>query len=637
MKNHVYSIGQLFECLGKAIILLLFINGIAMAQATAFTYQGKLADNGTPASGNYDLMFKLYDTATVGSGVQQGATLSVTNVAVSGGVFTVQLDFGACPSCFNGAARFLEISVKPTSGSTFTTLSPRQAVTANPYAIRSVSAASADGLSVTCVSCVTSNQIQSVNGSAVSGAIPVASVPAGSTYYIQNGTSQQATSNFNISGDGTAAGTLSGNFVNATTQYNLAGQRMLTVSGPYNFGLNFAASNTFLGESAGLNTTPDPSLTSQFGKLNSFFGAAAGQTNTTGYENAFFGVNSGQSNTTGFLNSFFGYAAGSRNTTGVGNTFIGPLADFSTLNATGSHHTLIGYFTRVDSSLTNATAIGYRAQVTQSDSLVLGSINGVNGGSANTRVGIGTTAPAFRLHVEEPGNLGLRVGTSSLGGKVASFGPFGNFEIDAPNIPGGRFLLNENGALNIGNGKFIVTETANLNLGNGKFVVADFGNVGINRPSPIATLDVNGNIRFNSLGGAGGTALCLNSSSFISFCSSSRRYKENVADFSSGMNLINRLRPVTFDWKESKLHDLGLVAEEVAEVEPLLTFKNDKGEIEGVKYDRVGVVLLNAVKEQQAQIEAMQKENLELKARLASLEQLMQQLNNQIKTVNQKN
>jgi peptidoglycan hydrolase CwlO-like protein len=48
---------------------------------------------------------------------------------------------------------------------------------------------------------------------------------------------------------------------------------------------------------------------------------------------------------------------------------------------------------------------------------------------------------------------------------------------------------------------------------------------------------------------------------------------------------------------------MGLVAEEVADVEPLLVIHNDKGEIEGVKYDRVGVVLINAVKEQQAQIE----------------------------------
>ncbi len=61
------------------------------------------------------------------------------------------------------------------------------------------------------------------------------------------------------------------------------------------------------------------------------------------------------------------------------------------------------------------------------------------------------------------------------------------------------------------------------------------------------------------------------------------------------------------------MSDMGLVAEEVNAVEPLLTSTNAKGEVEGVKYDRVGVVLVNAVKEQQEQIEAQQ-------AKIASLE-----------------
>jgi Peptidase family C25 len=150
------------QILTLIIVWVLFNAGAALAQATAFTYQGKLVDNGNPASGNYDLTFKLFDTATVGNGSQQGANLSLTNVAVTSGIFTVQLDFGACGSCFNGANRFLEISVKATSGSTFTTLSPRQPITSTPYTIKSLSAATADGLSVTCVSCVTSSQIQGV-------------------------------------------------------------------------------------------------------------------------------------------------------------------------------------------------------------------------------------------------------------------------------------------------------------------------------------------------------------------------------------------------------------------------------------------------------------------------------------------
>src|SRR5262245_15023377 len=183
------------------------------AQGTAFTYQGKLTDGGNLANGSYDLQFKLFDA--LAAGTQLGTTQTVSTVTVSNGIFTVTLDFGVCASCFNGAARFLEIAVRPTGGGSFTTLSPRQPITSTPYAIKSQNATTADGLSVACVNCVTSSQIQSVNGSAVTGTIPVASVPAGSANYIQNGTSPQASSNFNISGTGTA------NILNVTTQFNL--------------------------------------------------------------------------------------------------------------------------------------------------------------------------------------------------------------------------------------------------------------------------------------------------------------------------------------------------------------------------------------------------------------------------------
>jgi type III secretory pathway lipoprotein EscJ len=61
---------------------------------------------------------------------------------------------------------------------------------------------------------------------------------------------------------------------------------------------------------------------------------------------------------------------------------------------------------------------------------------------------------------------------------------------------------------------------------------------------------------------------------------------------------------VSFNWRDGGTLDVGLVAEDVAKIEPLLTTTNEKGQVEGVKYDRVGVVLVNAVKEQQAQIEA---------------------------------
>src|SRR2546430_3979611 len=69
-------------------------------------------------------------------------------------------------------------------------------------------------------------------------------------------------------------------------------------------------------------------------------------------------------------------------------------------NVGGGNNTIIGANADVGTNnLTNATAIGANASVTQSNSLVLGSINGVNGASSDTKVGIGTPAPAQRLQV----------------------------------------------------------------------------------------------------------------------------------------------------------------------------------------------------------------------------------------------
>jgi TolA-binding protein len=75
---------------------------------------------------------------------------------------------------------------------------------------------------------------------------------------------------------------------------------------------------------------------------------------------------------------------------------------------------------------------------------------------------------------------------------------------------------------------------------------------------------------------------------------------------------------VSFNWTVGGTLDLGLVAEEVSRIEPLLTTTNEKGEVEGVKYDRVGVVLINAIKEQQAQIEQLQRENQSLRRELVT-------------------
>jgi hypothetical protein len=152
--------------------------------------------------------------------------------------------------------------------------------------------------------------------------------------------------------------------------------------------------NAFIGYNAGrLNTT---------GEKNTFIGPTAGRVNTTGRQNAFIGGRAGFNNTTGNQNAFIGWQAGRDNTSGSENTFIGKYAGLS--NTIGSQNTYIGMNAGGNSTLTNATAIGANATATVSNSVVLGN---------NANVGIGTSAPTAKLHVQ--GAVKIVDGTQQVG------------------------------------------------------------------------------------------------------------------------------------------------------------------------------------------------------------------------------
>jgi hypothetical protein len=109
----------------------------SVPMSTGFTYQGRLTDGGNPANGVYDFRFILYDASLGGD--QVGLIITTEDLTVSDGYFIAQLDFGA--GVFIGQARWLEIAVRPgASSDSYTILSPRQALTAAPYALYSQTA-----------------------------------------------------------------------------------------------------------------------------------------------------------------------------------------------------------------------------------------------------------------------------------------------------------------------------------------------------------------------------------------------------------------------------------------------------------------------------------------------------------------
>ncbi len=154
-------------------------------------------------------------------------------------------------------------------------------------------------------------------------------------------------------------------------------------------------------------------------------------------------------------------------------------------------------------------------------------------------------------------------------------------------------------------------------------IVSTSNTISIGRPDGSDVVDVVGKLQLETLAVAGSTSLCLNSSIRVGPCSSSLRYKTSVRPFFGGLGIVNRLRPISFTWKDGGMRDLGLGAEEVERVEPLLTFRNKQGEVEGVKYNQLSAVFVNAFKEQQRQIQQQQTQLAQQRAELEALKRLV--------------
>jgi hypothetical protein len=268
-----------------------------------------------------------------------------------------------------------------------------------------------------------------------------------------------------------------------------------------------------------------------------------------------------RNNTTGNYNSIFGYTAGYQNSTGLFNSFFGLAAG---VDATGSENSFFG---------ANA---GGETTTGRENVFIGGSTSFSSAGSQNTTGSDNTF-------------VGRGAGTSNISGNSNT--ALGNgADVEAEDL---------DHATAIGAGARVSTSNT---IALGRFGGAD-------------------KVVVYGLGAAGSTALCRNASNQISTCSSSLRYKTDVQTFTGGLNIINRLRPITFNWINGGTPDLGFGAEEVAKVEPLLTYRNDQGEIEGVKYSQISVVLVNAIKEQQSQISQQQTQVKSQQERLKAYEQ----------------
>ncbi len=134
-------------------------------------------------------------------------------------------------------------------------------------------------------------------------------------------------------------------------------------------------------------------------------------------------------------------------------------------------------------------------------------------------------------------------------------------------------------------------------------ITGDAGNVGIGTGVPTQRLHVFGNITASQ-----------NVFATAFFYSSDRILKTNIRVLEGALDKVLQLQGVSFDWKETGEPSIGLIAQDVEKVYPEAVSTSAEG-IKSIDYSKLVAVLIEAVKEQQVQIDALEQEVAELKAK----------------------
>jgi hypothetical protein len=150
------------------------------------------------------------------------------------------------------------------------------------------------------------------------------------------------------------------------------------------------------------------------------------------------------------------------------------------------------------------------------------------------------------------------------------------------------------------------------------------GMTAIGHHSPSEMFDVNGNARFRGVtSGIALYSLNLTADGTLSTATSDESTKENINQITNAIAQVNKLRGVTFTWKNdsSKTRQMGMIAQEVEPVVPEIVFTNPVDRLKGINYSQATALLVEAIKEQQNQIEFYKSENDNLKSQLQSLQE----------------
>jgi Chaperone of endosialidase len=323
------------------------------------------------------------------------------------------------------------------------------------------------------------------------------------------------------------------------------------------------------------------------GIQNTAIGTAALLNNTTGTSNCANGTFALFSNSTGDGNTANGAFALQNNTIGASNTAVGLGAllfntegDFNTgigtnalvFNTTGSGNSANGTFALHNNSVGDSnTAIGFEALFNNTQ------------GSANTAIGSGA------LQANEAVNFNVAIGSEALHLSVTG---------DRCTAVGTRALRNQGlGTANIALG---VDAGSNLTNGDDNIYIGSIGpaspgiesntiRIGKGLEQKTFVAGING----ATIGAA--SAVQIDANGQLGTILSSRRFKKAINPIGKASEAILRFQPVTFQYKTDNTNtpQFGLIAEEVADVNPDLVVRDKNGQLLTVRYDAVNAMLLN--------------------------------------------
>jgi len=324
-----------------------------------------------------------------------------------------------------------------------------------------------------------------------------------------------------------------------------------------------------------------------YNSINSFYtnniGSQAGQSSMYSYGSNFIGYSAGYQSSGSYYSNFIGYAAGYQSSASQQSNFIGYLAGYQ---ASGSQ-------------LSNF--IGYTA-----GDQTIGSIY-------SNFIGFGAGAAAFSSYYSN--FIGSQAGKSVTSSYSNLIGYQAGYSINTSSSIGNNNIIigtnvtlssSYSNGINIG-GILFGSGTYSTTTGNPSSGSAG-GKIGINQPNPQYTLDVSGSGNFTGAVTALGTI--STTSDVIAYNTSDNRFKTNVTPIKNPIDKIKQISGVEFDWipheeyHSYKGHDVGVIAQEIEKVLPEVVTTRDNG-YKAVKYDKIVSLLIEAIKDQQQQIDEL--------------------------------